>query len=178
MAILLLLENCLNWMMWNVFSSFFFPNPYCLTKLFPFPSPTTAALKSSSSSNLLFPSRGIMSSRYCFPSCSVSAQLQINRSSIFLDAVLPSLCPAGLKITAGHRTMTGQKCLLTGHFFTSPVILTGNICMPSDRILNRFFSLRHICWNRVRERLYSSWRVRNFTVSTSSYVRQKHCLFL
>ena len=36
---------------------------------------------------------------------------------------------SGLKITAGHRTMTGQKCLLTGHFFTSPVILTGHICI-------------------------------------------------
>ena len=91
MAILSLLENCLN-VSHHVFTSFFFPNPYCLTKLFPFPSPTTAALKSSSSSsNLLFPSRGIRSSRCCFPSCSVSAQLQIDRSSIFLDAVLPSL---------------------------------------------------------------------------------------
>ena len=35
----------------------------------------------------------------------------------------------GLKITAG------QGCLLTGHLFASPVILTSHICMPSDRIL-------------------------------------------
>jgi hypothetical protein len=42
---------------------------------------------------------------------------------------------AGLKITASQRTMTGQKCLLTGgHFFTSPVILTGHIFMPSNVI--------------------------------------------
>ena len=49
--------------------------------------------------------------------------------------IIQNTC-TGLKITAGHRTMTGQKCLLTGYFFTSPVILTGHICMPSGRILN------------------------------------------
>ena len=32
--------------------------------------------------------------------------------------------------------MTGQKWLSTGHSFALPVILTGHICMPSDRILN------------------------------------------
>jgi hypothetical protein len=41
---------------------------------------------------------------------------------------------SGLEITAGQRTMTGQKCLLTGHFFTSPVIVTGHILMPSNVI--------------------------------------------
>jgi hypothetical protein len=41
---------------------------------------------------------------------------------------------AGLKITARQRTMTVQKCLLSGHFFTSPVILTGHIFMPSNLI--------------------------------------------
>ena len=55
----------------------------------------------------------------------------------WIPSEVPSPACPGLKITAGHRTMTGQKCLLTGHFFTSPVILTGHICMPSDGILNR-----------------------------------------
>ena len=61
---------------------------------------------------------------------------------------------AGLKITAGHRTMTGQKCHLTGHFFTSPVILTGHICMPSDRILNRFFSSTYLLKSCQRKTVY------------------------
>ena len=44
---------------------------------------------------------------------------------------------SGLKITAGQRTMTGQKCLLTGHFFTLPVILTGHIFTSSARMITR-----------------------------------------
>ena len=32
----------------------------------------------------------------------------------------------GLKITAGQRSVTAQTFLLTGHFLTSPVILTGH----------------------------------------------------
>ena len=73
---------------------------------------------------------------------------------------------AGLKITAGHRTMTGQKCLLIGHFFTSPVILTGHICMPSDRILNRFFSLAYLLKSCQRKTVY-------FMAST-----QFHCKYV
>jgi hypothetical protein len=80
---------------------------------------------------------------------------------------------SGLNITAGQRTMTGQNCLLTVHFFTSPFILTGRIFIPFLRILNRFFSSAYdVCWNIVLEKLYISSRVRNFTVSTSTYVRQ------
>jgi hypothetical protein len=30
--------------------------------------------------------------------------------------------------------MIGQKYLVTGHFFTSPVILTGHVIMPSNVI--------------------------------------------
>jgi hypothetical protein len=78
----------------------------------------------------------------------------------------------GLNITAGHRTMTGQNWLLTVHFFTSPVILTGRIFIPFPRILNRFFSAYDVCWNIVKEKLYISSRVRNFTVSMSIYVWQ------
>ena len=33
----------------------------------------------------------------------------------------------GLKITAGHRTMSGQIRNLTGQIFYSPVMLTGHI---------------------------------------------------
>ena len=73
---------------------------------------------------------------------------------------------SGLKITAGHRTMTGQKCLLTGHFFTSPVILTGHICMPSDRILNRFFSSAYLLKSCQRKTVY-------FMAST-----QFHCKYV
>ena len=40
---------------------------------------------------MLLPSRGVSSFRRCLPSCFVSAQLQIDRSSIFLDTVLLSL---------------------------------------------------------------------------------------
>ena len=35
--------------------------------------------------------------------------------------------PSGLKITAGHRTMSGQIRHLTGQIFYSPVMLTGHI---------------------------------------------------
>ena len=37
-------------------------------------------------------------------------------------------------IAVGRRTMTGQKFLLTCHFFTSPVILTDHIFMPFNVI--------------------------------------------
>ena len=67
---------------------------------------------------------------------------------------------------AGHRTMTGQKCLLTGHFFTSPVILTGHSCMPSDRILNRFFSSAYLLKSCQRTTVY-------FMAST-----QFHCKYV
>ena len=81
---------------------------------------------------------------------------------------LESCQDAGLKITAGHRTMTGQKCLLTGHFFTSPVILTGHICMPSDRLyaLNRFFSSAYLLKSCQRKTVY-------FMAST-----QFHCKYV
>ena len=68
----------------------------------------------------------------------------------------------GLKITAGHRTMTGQKCLLTGHFFISPVILTGHICIH----LNRFFSSAYLLKLCQRKTLY-------FMAST-----QFHCKYV
>jgi hypothetical protein len=45
-----------------------------------------------------------------------------------------SMVLPGLKITACQRTISGQKCLFPGHFFTSPVILTGHIFMPSNVI--------------------------------------------
>ena len=52
--------------------------------------------------------------------------------NLYLIVVVPVffLCNevfAWLKITAGQRTMTGQKCLWTGHLFTLLVILTDNI---------------------------------------------------
>ena len=37
---------------------------------------------------------------------------------------------AGLKITAGHQTMSGQISNLTGQIFYSPVMLTGHIQQP------------------------------------------------
>ena len=78
----------------------------------------------------------------------------------------PCLGVTGLKITAGHWTMTGQKCLLTGHFFTSPVILTGHICMLSDRILNRFFSSAYLLKSCQRKTVH-------FMAST-----QFHCKYV
>ena len=46
--------------------------------------------------------------------------LKGNQSSKFIAKIRKS----GLKITASQRTKTAQKCLLTGQFFTSPLILT------------------------------------------------------
>ena len=45
----------------------------------------------------------------------------------------------GLKITVGQRTMTGQKCLLSGHFFPSPV----HIFTPSNVIADVLIELKH-----------------------------------
>ena len=76
------------------------------------------------------------------------------------------MCHVRAQNKGGHRTMTGRKCLLTGHFFTSPVILTGHICMPSDRILNRFFSSAYLLKLCQRKTVY-------FMAST-----QFHCKYV
>ena len=76
------------------------------------------------------------------------------------------MCHVRAQNKGGHRTMTGRKCLLTGHFFTSPVILTGHICMPSDRILNRFFSSAYLLKSCQRKTVY-------FMAST-----QFHCKYV
>ena len=57
--------------------------------------------------------------RYFFPSFSVSAQLQINRSSLFVDAVLPSLC----RSSSRRFSLFFSVCCPLNHF----VVLT-----PSD----------------------------------------------
>ena len=81
---------------------------------------------------------------------------------------------AGLKNNG--RTMTSQKCLLTGYYI--PVILTGPILTPSARIRNLFFSSAYLLKYFKRKTVYFLWRGRNYTTRTSIYVRQKHCLFL
>ena len=63
-----------------------------------------------------------------------------NQALNIYDRIFAAKLRAELNITAGQRTMTGQNCLLTVHFFTSTVILTGHIFIPFPRILNRFFS--------------------------------------
>ena len=50
--------------------------------------------------------------------------------------------------------------------FTSPVILTGHICMPSNRILNRFFSSAYLLKSCQRKTVY-------FMAST-----QFHCKYV
>ena len=40
---------------------------------------------------------------------------------------IPRHMYAGIEITSSQRTATAQKCLLTEHFLTSPVILTDHI---------------------------------------------------
>ena len=39
--------------------------------------------------------------------------------------------------------MTGQKCLLTGHFFTLPVILTGHIFSTAQNNINHSKHKKH-----------------------------------
>ena len=51
---------------------------------------------------------------------------------------------AGLKITAGHRTMSGQIRNLTGQIFYSPVMLTGHI-QQSHRNKRKFPRSSVVC---------------------------------
>ena len=76
----------------------------------------------------------------------------------------------GLKITAGQRRMTGQKCLLTGHFY-----LTGHFDRP------HFHAFQCDCWRL--ELKHETMMYRNkflivcFTVSVSvSMTGQKQIL--
>ena len=51
---------------------------------------------------------------------------------------------SGLKITAGHRTMSGQIRNLTGQIFYSPVMLTGHI-QQSHRNKRKFPRSSVVC---------------------------------
>ena len=76
----------------------------------------------------------VISYRIRFDRMAIVATLSFHFSGLWLaPKTFYCYTYSGLKITAGHRTMTGQKCLLTGHFFTSPVILTATfVCLPIE----------------------------------------------
>ena len=62
---------------------------------------------------------------------------------------------------AGQRRMTVQKCLLTGHFFTSPVILTGlatfSSCLPMWLLTSWIKTWNYEVSKQVSNSLFHCW---------------------
>ena len=69
----------------------------------------------------------------------------------------------GLKTTSSQRSVTGQTCLLTGHFSTSPVISTGHIQydkdFPKSTIVTMTILLIH---------LYAIWLLMSWAFKTQN----------
>ena len=64
--------------------------------------------------------------------CMVKSQIEKKNcvnTNLILDVVLPQMCRilAGLKIMAGHRTMSDQDDYLSGQNLGLAVILTGQV---------------------------------------------------
>ena len=53
--------------------------------------------------------------------------LSVSLCTLIANKSISNNYTTGLKITAGHRTMSGQISYLTGQIFYSPVILTSHI---------------------------------------------------